>query len=408
MFDLLNPVSSRKALSPVTHTHSDTYGGSSTDIVSRINGLSDEDEQSQYLTLLVMSGAISINSQLRNALKSIGLQGEAILQGGQNRHLILGASKLSSGMIEYFDNDACTYYAKGYGYVAPIKTSVWNYIDIENVNASTPWVATVKKYKANCEESTENRNMALEAKGKQYDSYIGLSTHKYLYATKHNVSMELEGINPKTQSKDFYYYTVEGEGSSYYNDFTHWWDKMPPKNDPTDSIVEREYIGRIEPTDADKRVGYKFREWLDDGTNREVTDYYDFYAKWFEITDSSTLSIPVTDVKGELIDQYTISGTEKYQWYDGTILSIPRTNTFSLLKTSFGLTIAIEVTYSSATGGVYKIHRKITFTGSKVNSGSSNSFNKTWETTATYTTSPGSSSGASSSTSTGTRAIKWG
>jgi hypothetical protein len=406
LFDIVNPVSSRKTLSPVTHTYSDSYAGEPTSIINRlqsINNLNDE-----YFAMMVMHDAISISTNLRNALKLVGIGDTVTIPQSRARHLVLGTTKRSSGMIEHLDTNPATFYPKGYGYIAPVRTSAWNYADIENVNESTPWVATVKKYRADCNESTETRNMTLSAGTKQYDGYVGFATHKYLYGTKYTVSLALAGINPRTPSKDFYYYTVEGAGTSYYSQYTHWWDKRAPKNSPTTNIVEREYIGRVESTDANKIIGYNFREWLDNGTSREVTDYYNYYTKWFEITTSSTLAMPSGDIQGENLDQYTISGTEKYQWYDGTVLSVPRTSTFASLKSNFGLTITIEVTYGSVSAGAYKIYRKITFTGTKVNAGSSNTFTKTWETTATYTTAANAATGAAASTSTGTRAIKWG
>lgn len=414
MFDIINPIASIKQLSPVTYTHSDTYGltggtsGDPSNIINRIRDLNTFDNR--YLTLIVIQDAMAINSDLMAALRTIGISSATILSpAGRYRHIVLGTTKSASGMIEYLDTVASTYYPKGYGYIAPIKNTLsWSYASIENINNNTPWVATVKKYLANCTEPTENRNMVLASGSKQYDQYVGIATHKYLYATKYSVSLLLNGINSKTQSKDFYYYTVEGEGQSYYSQYTHWWDKRAPSNTQTADIVEREYIGRIEPTDNDKRVGYNFREWLNNGTSQETVDYYDYYTKWFEITTSSVLSIPLADEKGELLDQYIISGTEKYQWHDGTILSVPRSSTFATLKSSFGCTITIEVSYDSTSGGVYNIRRKITFIGTKINAGSSNTFEKTWSTTATYTTSSNSPAGGAESTATGKRVTKWG
>jgi hypothetical protein len=154
-------------------------------------------------------------------------------------------------------------------------------------------------------------------------------------------------MNPRNHDRDFYYYTIEGDGASYYSEFTHWWDKRPPSNTQSTDIVEREYIGRTEPTDLDKRVHYHIREWINDATTRVVNDDYDFYTKWFEINNDSVLTIPVTDEAGELHEQYTISGKEKYEFYDGTILTVPRTSTFEYLRSEFSLTITVEMTYDS-------------------------------------------------------------
>jgi hypothetical protein len=119
------------------------------------------------------------------------------------------------------------------------------------------------------------------------------------------------------------------------------------------------------------------------------------------------LSIPVTDEAGELHEAYTISGNEKYGFYDGTVLTVPRTSTFEYLRSEFDLTITVDVTYDSTSTSAYYIRRKITFVGDKVNNGGSNQFEKTWSATATYTTAATSPSGALESTSTGKRVIRW-
>jgi hypothetical protein len=408
MFDFSERTGYPTELDPITCTQADSFATEPTNIVNRINSLN----ASSGSNIIVMIGtqSLSISASLRNALKTIGLSSNVTLASEKYRHLLFGKTHLpvNNGAKEYLDNIPATFYPKGYGYTAPIKSGFWNYA-IENITANTPWVATIKKYRADCSESTENRNMSLASSSKQYDGYAGLSTHKYIYATPYIVSLKLSGINSRTHSKTFYYYTIEGTGESYYNEYNHWWDKKVPKNIMTTEIVEREYIGKVNPTDKDKRVGYTFREWLNNGSSREVVDYYDYYLRWFEITyDNATLTIPITDVKGELLDQYTISGTEKYRWYDGSILSVNRVNTFADLKNMFGMTITIEVTYSSTPNGTYYIHRAITFTGLNANAGLSNVFSKTWSTTATYTEESDSPDGAAASATTGTRAVKWG
>jgi hypothetical protein len=407
MIDLLNPVSSRKKLSPLTVTHADTsvIQGNPAALTSRLSALNNE--SNPYLVILIMSDAISVSTQLREALKSVGVDNSQTLASGGYRHLLLGSSKTPYEMFEFLDTVATVCHEKGYGYIAPIRTTYWNHGDIEDINENTPWVATVKKYRADCNESTENRNMVLTKNDKKYDQYVGFSTHKYLYGTKYNVSLSLNGINPTHHSRDFYYYTVEGEGLSYYNEYSHWWDKRAPSNITSGDIVERELIGRVEPTDEDRRLGYIMREWLNDGTSRTVTDYYDFYTKWFEVNDSSVLAIPVTDEAGELHAQYTISGLERYAYYDGTVLTVPRTSTFTYLRTEFALTITVDVTYDSTPDTPYYIRRNITFIGTKVNDGGPNKFERTWSTTATYTTEPLSPDGALESTSTGKRVIRW-
>jgi hypothetical protein len=407
MIDVLNPISSRKRLSPLTATVVDTYAntGDPSGITNRINTLNSLTDQ--YLVLMVMFDAISISTQFRNILKTIGLNNDITLPAGRFRHLLLGASKLTSGMIEHLDQEPTNCYAKGYGYIAPIKTAQWNYADIENINENTPWVVTVKKYRADCNESTENRNMVLTNRGKRYDQYVGIGAHKYLYGTEYNVSLQLYGINPRVQEKIFYYYTIEGNGVSYYSQYTHWWDHRAPSGIISTNIVEREYLRRAEPIDAYKKIIYYIREWLNNGTYRDVEDHHDFYLKWFELNDASLLTIPINDEAGEYFDDYTISGIERYAYYDGTILTIPRTHTMASLRNNFGVTTVLGVSVDSTPSDPYYIRRKITFGGLKINDGGTNSFERIWSTTATYTTEYDSPAGAQQNTSTGTRILKW-
>jgi hypothetical protein len=195
--------------------------------------------------------------------------------------------------------------------------------------------------------------------------------------------------------------------NAWYSEYSSWWDHRTPLNNPSTAISEKEYIGRIEPVDSNKQVHYKFRLWRDNGTTEDIQEDYDYINKWFELNLDSVLTIPINDEHGEYIDDYTISGMERYAWYDGTILSVPRTSTFAYLKSFFGLTISMDVLYE-APSNEYNIKRVITFIGQKVNNGSTNTFTRTWVTTATYTETQSSPEGAQKSTETGTRVIKWG
>jgi hypothetical protein len=407
LYYLRNPGANKKTKLNLQYIDSDTSNGDCEDITNKLNELISSSEN--YTVLLIMYGSQSISAQLRDALKKIGAQSYTTWDPSYMSHFILGNTKPGRSQIEH-TGVLSTYYPYGYGYIAPLRTADFNYDDIEAINENTPWVASVKKYRADCNESFENRNMTTVSGNKYYDRYAGYRTHKYLYATKKTISLYLNGINPRTQSKEFYYYTVENGSpalNSYYPQFTHWWDRRIPANNPNNKIVEREYLDRIEPTDEDKRVGYRFREWLDNGESREVIDYYDYFTKWFELTLSSVLTIPIDDELAEKLDEYTISGTEKYEWYDGTILPVPRTSTFAYLKSNFGLTIDIDISYDAPTDD-YNIKRQITFTGPKADGGNGNTFINTWVTTATYTINKESPEGALKSTTTGTRAIKWG
>jgi hypothetical protein len=69
--------------------------------------------------------------------------------------------------------------------------------------------------------------------------------------------------------------------------------------------------------------------------------------------------------------------------------------------------MTIEISYDSTPTSAYYIRRKITFVGTKINNGGTNTFEKTWSTTATYTTESDSPAGAAANTSTGKRVIKW-
>lgn len=388
----------------VTHTTDNTFTGDVSNLIDRINHI--DSESDMYLTLFTMFNKQEISQELKDEMTKFGINSPLIPPGRTNA-ISIGSTKILTGAhsISEVPN---TYYAKGLGMIVPIRTKQFKYSDLFIDNNSYVWVATIKKYFANCTDSTEVRNMTSELIDKNYDRYAGLGTHQYLYGSTYRVYTELGGVSPRIPSKDFYYYTVEGEGTPTQNiGCKYWWDRRQPSGNPTNAIVERQYIGRIEPTDEDKNVHYIIREWLNDGTFRDIDESYNFYTKWFEINDISVLSIPVADEAGELLDQYTISGVEKYAWYDGTILPVPRTSTFEYLKSDFGLTISIEVTYDSTSTSAYYIRRKITFVGTKVNDGGINTFEKTWSTTATYTTENDSPEGALDSLSTGKRVIRW-
>jgi hypothetical protein len=171
--------------------------------------------------------------------------------------------------------------------------------------------------------------------------------------------------------------------------------------------VEREYLGRTEPTDEDKRIVDHRREWFNDGTVNTIDDYYDFFTKWFERNNNSVLYIPTSDEAGEYFYDYEISGIERYEYHDGTILTIPRIHTIQSLMDNFNVTAVLDVSVDTAENDPYYIRRKITFGGVKINNGTTNSFERIWSTMATYTTSYDSPAGAQKSTETGTRILRW-
>jgi hypothetical protein len=402
MFDLIDPVESRKRLSPVTNTPCDTSSETSDALRTRLSTLQG---LTHSLVLLTMQGKAALDAELVTALAQIGIT-TTVHPVGEFNHVILGAVG-DTNMI-FHEQSITHYYGKGLGYILPIRTRKPDYASIGDINQDTPWVATVRKYRANCDEPTEARNMTLALIDKKYDRYAGVGIHKYLYGSQYTVSMDLNGINPRHHEKTFYYYTLEGAGTSYYPEFTRWWDKRPPLGITNQNIVEREYIGRTEPIDEYRKVIYHIREWLNDGTYRDVEEHSDFFTKWVELSNDSILTIPIDDLKGEYFEDYTISSLERYEFYDGTILTVPRVHTKASLLATFGVESALEVFIDSTANGPYNIKRKLTFTGTRVNDGGSNVFVRTWSATATYTTDKTGPAGALKSTETGTRAIKWG
>jgi hypothetical protein len=405
MFDVLDPVLSRKKLDIVENTVANTFAGQFENLVDRINHLNTIAGTNHRLVFLSMQDKAAINGELKNALENIGINLTAERSPGNFNHLILGS--IGDINMIFHEQSPASHHSKGLGYILPIRTNKPDYDDIENLNNATPWVVTVKKYRADCHESTETRNMVLTNQGKKYDQYAGLGIHKYLYATEYKVSLLLHGINPRLHEKLFYYYTIEGIGESYYSQFSHWWDFRAPSGITNNNIVEREFISRAEPTDEYKRIVYYIREWLNDATTRDIAEHYDFFIKWVELNNESVLRIPINDEAGEYFDSYEISGIERYEFYDGTILSIPRFNSMTSLRENFGVTTVLDVTVDSTPSDPYYIRRKITFSGLKINNGGTNSFERTWSTTATYTTEDSAPDGAQKSENTGTRILKW-
>ena len=261
----------------------------------------------------------------------------------------------------------------------------------------------VRRYFADGTESVVYECMSKTAASNYVlDRYIGGKQHAYLYGAPMTVSFNLKKCvaaanSNVAHSKTYYKYkTVTPSGSSVgtiYNGsgaaitdskiygcapFIDY--REPAGAGSASEVVDTEYVSVTTPSvDANHTVDdtglvrtYTFKQWLADGTTKNVTETHGYNWKWFYITsaDIGAFTPSGTDESDVNRKASSVSFKRLYEWQDGYVYAPNYTtktsDTFGNLESVYGATTTESIAKAYNASGTLQKTYSISVTGTNI------------------------------------------
>ena len=261
----------------------------------------------------------------------------------------------------------------------------------------------VRRYYADGTESVVYECMSKTAASNYVlDRYIGGKQHAYLYGAPMTVSFNLKKCvvaanSNVAHSRTYYKYkTVIPSGSSVgtiYNGsgaaiadseiygcapFIDY--REPAGAGSASEVVDTEYVSVTTPSvnanhtvnDAGLVRTYTFKQWLANGTTKNVTETHGYNWKWFYITsaDIDAFTPYGTDASGANRKASSVSIKRLYEWQDGYVYAPNYTtktsDTFGNLESDYGATTEESIAKAYNSSGVLQKTYSISVTGTNI------------------------------------------